>query len=192
MQLSMLKYAVVALAAHTSGVLSQSTPAQVVANIKSLTNKSKALQAPANDISLISGPLIVVGQGPFPKIILGFSDIVSTATAALPAMQVMPPVPPGTDSDLIFDAFREFVYVHQVLLNILIGKAGLFTVVPLIGAPVAAALRAIEGVVDKAAFTLINNVQSRAGDIQDEAGKLKGSLSTSIEKYQGLTKGSLL
>jgi hypothetical protein len=44
--------------------------------------------------------------------------------------------------------FLQFVRVHQVLLNILIGKAGLFQTVPFIGAPVAAVLRQIEGVVD--------------------------------------------
>jgi hypothetical protein len=63
-------------------------------------------------------------------------------------MQGMAPVPAGAPSDAIFDAFREFVRVHQVLLNILIGKAGLFTVVPIIGQPVAAVLRQVEAIVD--------------------------------------------
>lgn len=45
----------------------------------------------------------------------------------------------------------QFVRVHQILLNILIGKAGLFNTVPLIGAPVAAILRQIEKVVDVSA-----------------------------------------
>jgi len=43
---------------------------------------------------------------------------------------------------------QQFVAVHQALLNILIGKAGLFNTVPLIGTPVATALRGVEGVVD--------------------------------------------
>lgn len=38
--------------------------------------------------------------------------------------------------------------VHQELLNVLIGKAGLFNTVPFIGQPVAAVLRAVESVVD--------------------------------------------
>jgi len=42
----------------------------------------------------------------------------------------------------------QFVRTHQVLLNILIGKAGLFDTIPVIGAPVAAVLRQIEAVVD--------------------------------------------
>lgn len=61
------------------------------------------------------------------------------------------PITNVNDGTAIFDAFREFVRVHQVLLNILIGKAGLFNTVPFIGAPVAAVLRQIEGVVDVSA-----------------------------------------
>jgi Family of unknown function len=43
---------------------------------------------------------------------------------------------------------KKFITVHQQLLSILIGKAGLFSDVPFIGAPVAQALREIESVVD--------------------------------------------
>ncbi len=42
----------------------------------------------------------------------------------------------------------KFVRVHQALLNILIGKSGLFSTVPFIGQPIAAILRQIETVVD--------------------------------------------
>jgi hypothetical protein len=88
-------------------VAAQLSPAQVVSNIRTLTQKSQALQAPAQSITIINGPLIVIGQGPFPQIITGFTDIVSTATTAIAQMQGMPPVPAGADSDAIFDAFRE-------------------------------------------------------------------------------------
>lgn len=63
-------------------------------------------------------------------------------------MKGMPPVPAGAQSDAIFEAFREFVRIHQMLLNVLIGKAGLFSTLPLIGAPIAAVLRQVESVVD--------------------------------------------
>jgi hypothetical protein len=63
-------------------------------------------------------------------------------------MQGDPTITNESDSDAIFDAFRTFVTVHQQLLNILIGKAGLFNTVPFIGQPVAAVLRQLEGVVD--------------------------------------------
>lgn len=81
-------------------------------------------------------------------IIAGFADIVQTATVAIATMQDTPPITDVADGTAIFNAFREFVRVHQVLLNILIGKAGLFNTVPLVGQPVAGVLRQIEGVVD--------------------------------------------
>lgn len=66
MQFSMLKFAVAALAVCSDAVLGQTTPAQVVSNIEMVTQKSQALQAPARSITIINGPLIAVGQGPFP------------------------------------------------------------------------------------------------------------------------------
>ena len=168
-------------------IAAQITPAQVVSNIRMVTQKSQALQAPAQSITIINGPLIVIGQGPFPQIITGFTDIVSTATTAIAQMQGMPPVPAGADSDAIFDAFREFVRVHQALLNILIGKAGLFQTVPFIGQPLAAVLRQIENVVDTIAFGLIDAVESRASDLQREANSLDGTLTICINSYEGLS-----
>lgn len=92
-----------------------------------------------------------------------------------------------------------------MLLNILIGKAGLFQTVPFIGQPVAAVLRQIEGGVDvrypffgsfdhsdfDAAQTianmLIDTVESRAKDLQAQASSLTGTLEVCIEKYEGLS-----
>ncbi|KAI1858562.1 hypothetical protein JX265_010655 [Neoarthrinium moseri] len=162
------------------------TPADVVNNINMLTEKSQALQAPAQSLTIVNGPLVVAGQGPFPQIITGFTDIVSTGSAALASMQGMEPIPAGTESDDVFDAFREFVRIHQQLLNILIGKAGLFQTVPFIGAPVAAVLRQIEAIVDTLAFALIDQVESRATDLQNQAGSLGMTVQTAIQQYEGL------
>ncbi|KAF5845933.1 hypothetical protein GGP41_008446 [Bipolaris sorokiniana] len=80
-----------------------------------------------------------------------------------------------------------FVRVHQVLLNILIGKAGLFTTIPFIGQPVAAVLRQVEGVVDTIAFGIIDLVESRAADLQREANNLGATLDICINSYDGLS-----
>ena len=42
----------------------------------------------------------------------------------------------------------QFVRVNQALLNILIGKAGLCSSMPMVGAPIAQQLRSIEAVFD--------------------------------------------
>jgi len=98
---------ITAALALAAPIAAQATPAQVVENINLLTEKSQALQKPAQSIDLINGPLIVVGLGPFPQIITGFTDIVTTTTTALAQMKGMPAVPAGAESDAIFDAFRE-------------------------------------------------------------------------------------
>ncbi|TLS22530.1 uncharacterized protein PpBr36_09791 [Pyricularia pennisetigena] len=187
MQFSFAKLAVAALAIGSNAVQAALTPAQMVSNIKMVTAKSQALQAPAQTISVINGPLIVIGQGPFPQIIAGFTDIISTVTTALAQMDGSAPVPAGADSDAIFEAFREFVRVHQALLNILIGKAGLFNTVPFIGQPVAQVLRSLEAVVDTIAFSIIDLVQSRSTDLTREANSLSTTLTTCINSYDGLS-----
>jgi hypothetical protein len=65
MRFSILNSVVAALAVCSSAV-AQLTPAQAVDNIRSLTTKSQALQAPAQSITIVNGPLVVIGLGPFP------------------------------------------------------------------------------------------------------------------------------
>ncbi|KAF7528766.1 hypothetical protein G7054_g10077 [Neopestalotiopsis clavispora] len=185
MQLSISKFAVAALGLSNI-VAAALTPAQIVDNINIITAKSQALQVPATSITLTNGPLIVVGLGPFPPIIAGFADIVRVVTSDIALMQGTPQVTAAAEVKAIADAFREFVRVHQVLLNILIGKAGLFTVVPLIGAPVSAVLRQIEGVVDSIAFSLIAIVEGTANDIAVQRQSLDGTINVSITTYNGL------
>ena len=127
---------------------SSSTIATNQATVSTTATSIAAARTGRRSITIVNGPLIIVGQGPFPQIIAGFTDIISTATTAIAQMQGTPPVTTQADASAIADAFREFVRVHQVLLNILIGKAGLFQTVPFIGQPVAAVLRQIESVVD--------------------------------------------
>ncbi|KAI0487408.1 UVI-1 [Xylaria cf. heliscus] len=162
------------------------TPAQIADSLKRVTDQSQNLQAPAQSITIVNAPLIVVGQGPFPVIIQGFTDIVTTATAAIAQFDGTAPITDEADATLVFNAFRAFVRVHQELLNILIGKAGILTSIPVVGPPVAAALRSIEGVVDTIAITLINLIESRAQDLQSEANSLGGTLDLAIQKYTGI------
>ncbi|KAI8625350.1 hypothetical protein F5Y19DRAFT_450410 [Xylariaceae sp. FL1651] len=191
-------FAPVAMAATA---FAAATPQQVADSINSLTQKSQALQNPAQSITLINAPLIVIGQGPFPQLITGFTDIVSTATVLVSQLQGFGPVQKravhardfsveerglearGPDADLIFNAFRGFVRVHQELLNILIGKAGILEKVPVVGQPVATVLRQVEGVVDTIAITLINTVESRSKDLEAEANSLGNTLDLTIQKY---------
>jgi hypothetical protein len=49
-----------------SNVAAQLTATQVVNNLNKITTLSQNLQSPANSINILSGPLFLIGQGPFP------------------------------------------------------------------------------------------------------------------------------
>ncbi|KAI0447167.1 UVI-1 [Xylaria telfairii] len=162
------------------------TPAQIADSLKRVTTQSQQLQGPAQSITIVNAPLIIIGQGPFPTIIQGFTEIVSTATVTISQLDGTAPITNDADATLIFDAFRAFVRVHQELLNILIGKAGILTKVPFIGQPVATVLRSVESVVDTIAISLIDLVESRTKDLQSEANNLGSTLDLAIQTYSGL------
>lgn len=42
------------------------TPTQIADGVRFLTKEANDLQAPAQSITLINAPLIIIGQGPFP------------------------------------------------------------------------------------------------------------------------------
>lgn len=58
--ISLPKLFTAALAA-TSVVIAAATPQQIADGIKSLTQKSQALQGPAKTITIVNAPLIVIG-----------------------------------------------------------------------------------------------------------------------------------
>ncbi|KAI0912218.1 UVI-1 [Ustulina deusta] len=170
-----------------STAMASLSPSQIADSIKQVTIISQNLQAPANSITLVNAPLIIIGQGPFPQIIAGFTQIVTVVGATITSMDGTQPVSSQADADLIFNAFRGFVRVHQQLLNILIGKSGILTSIPLVGQPVAAVLRQVEGVVDTIAIALIDIAEARAQDLESEANNLGGTLDLAIQKYQGIS-----
>jgi hypothetical protein len=169
----MIRSAVAALAFCSNTVLGALTTEQIVANLNTLTTKSQDLQAPAESITAVNGPLIVVGQGPFPvsdpisllqvtnktsglltydhtlqEIIRGFVDIVNTGSNDAQELQGTDAITNADDADSVYTAFRDFALVHEKLLNTLTGKAALFSDVPFIGQPIAAVLRQDESVID--------------------------------------------
>ncbi|RYC61846.1 hypothetical protein CHU98_g4343 [Xylaria longipes] len=163
------------------------SPTQIADGLRKITDQSRNLQGPAQSITIVNAPLIVIGQGPFPTIIKGFTEIVSTATATITQLNGTPTITNDADVALVFNAFRAFVRVHQELLNILIGKAGILTKVPFIGQPVATVLRKVEVAVDTVGITLISVCESKAQDIQSEANSLGGTLDLAIQQYNGIS-----
>jgi len=157
--------AITSALALATGIAAQATPTQVVADIESLTTKTLALQPQADMITLVNGPLIIIGQGPFPKLIQGFVDIVQTGSNSIQSQKASRPVPAGADADAITKAWtrvrflrgvarrltltkKQFSTAHSKLLNTMTQKAKLLNTVPLVGAPIAAVLRQDDGMID--------------------------------------------
>ncbi|OAA45358.1 hypothetical protein ISF_09591 [Cordyceps fumosorosea ARSEF 2679] len=166
------------------------TPQQIADGINSITHKMAALQAPGQSITIVNAPLIVIGQGPFPTIIAGFNDIVSTATV-LAGQIGSRPERRATDAGqeggvAVADAYRTLTRVSQATLNILIGKAGLLQHVPVVGPPVASVLRGVEATFDSIAIGLINTFPSEAKELESNANSLGATLDLAIQKYEGL------
>lgn len=88
-------------------IAAQISPKQLVENINAVTQKSQDLQDPAQRITLVNGPLIVVGQGPFPEIIRGLTEIVSLTGTTVAQLRGAPTIPAGEPSDAVFEAFRD-------------------------------------------------------------------------------------
>ncbi|KEZ44983.1 hypothetical protein SAPIO_CDS2369 [Scedosporium apiospermum] len=188
MRFSILKSVVTAMALTVTTVLGNLAPQQIVDGLDSLTAKAVALQPVAQSITILNAPLIVIGQGPFPQLIAGFADIASTGNALISQMDGQEPVQPGPSED-VYNAVRRLVQTYQALLNILIGKAGLLERIPIIGEPVAASLRGVQGALDSIFITLINVVESRANDITSQANSLENTLDLTIGKYQSIASG---
>ncbi|KAI0201826.1 UVI-1 [Astrocystis sublimbata] len=156
------------------------TASQIVDHIGTLTTKSHDLQSVAQSISMVNAPLIVIGQGPYPQIIQGLADIVSTATNF---SSTLPPTTDEADATKILDAYRNFVKVHQELLNILIAKGGMVSSIPPVNQPMSAILRTEESALDSFAFSLIDSVQPKSEDLQKEANSLSATLEQATQAY---------
>jgi hypothetical protein len=61
-----LRSLVAGAALMAAPIMAALTPAQIADGLKSLTVKSQALQGPAQSITIVNAPLIIIGQGPLP------------------------------------------------------------------------------------------------------------------------------
>lgn len=89
-----------------SSAMAALSPQQIADGLKTITDQSAAIKNPAQSITIVNAPLIVIGQGPFPQIISGFTKIVTTATVTISQLDGTQPITSEADATLVFDAFR--------------------------------------------------------------------------------------
>ncbi|KAH8590127.1 hypothetical protein B0O99DRAFT_745433 [Bisporella sp. PMI_857] len=131
------------------------TAIKVTGSINAIAELSLDLTKVAKSITL--GPLgLPLGAGGFGNLVVGFQKIITTATGALKGTSKPSKSFTKGEQQEVCKAFRNFVKIHQELLDVVIGKGGILTLLG--GAPVAAVLRVLEGVVDTIALQIISLV----------------------------------
>jgi len=161
-------------------------PSDIVSDLKTFTQKAQAIQGPAQSISIINGPLLVIGLGPFPSVIRAYVDLVTTMSNSLANMQGLSPIK-GSEADDVFNAYRDFARVNEYTFQILTGKAGLFQTVPIIGQPMIAILSQVEQIYDVYTFAMIDALPSHAADVQGLASSLDAAEDVVIQAYTYLS-----
>ncbi|KAI1499739.1 hypothetical protein F5X99DRAFT_410782 [Biscogniauxia marginata] len=165
--------AVLSVVSHAQAQLSD---VEIVGNINAVTDLSADTQLIAAGITYQNVP----DRGP--KTIDNFRGIADLVTKDISGMsgQNVPPAVEGQTK--ICEAFRNFVIVHQQLLDTVISKRGFlsqseYTV------PIAQVLLAIEGGVDTHAFETIDLVPTCSGGFNEDKLSLDAKLKLAIEVY---------
>lgn len=139
----------------------------------------KQLNAPCNQLNILSGPLLLVGQGPWPTIITGFTNIVSTLTAGMSQGTAL--------ENLQKNDIDQFTTLTQALLNCLIGKSNLLSHAPFVAQPVTAALKTLEATVDATFFTIMNSQnQELSGHANETHDSLNQTFESAISAFDNL------
>jgi hypothetical protein len=93
------------------------------------------------------------------------------------------------DAQLVVQALTTFVQVHQALLQVIIGKHGLLTLVPFFE-PIRLALVNLEAAIDTLAFDLIGLIPTQQPAANAQFASLSVTLTTAITTYSPILQAS--
>jgi len=149
--------------------------------IKKVTELSDNLRKETEKINNFNAPK----QGY--KIAEGFSVIIKTvieaSTALAPGTSAANPSPLDDDAaKLVVKTLTTFVQVHQALLNTVIGKHGLLTLIPFFE-PIRLALVQLEIVVDTFAYNLIGLIPTQEPAATKQVASLDVTIKDAVNTY---------
>ncbi|KAH8147611.1 uncharacterized protein LAJ45_08439 [Morchella importuna] len=167
-------------------VAAQATPAQqIVQAFKEITTLSDNLRIDTQKINLINAPLqgYKIAQG-FAAIItrVGQASAMLSGGSSRKTRRQMAPLA-DADAQLVVGALTTFVQVHQALLNVVIGKHGLLTLIPFFE-PIRQALVSLEATVDTFAFYLIAMIPTQKPAADTQFGSLTVTVKFAITTYE--------
>ncbi|PIL27611.1 hypothetical protein GSI_10763 [Ganoderma sinense ZZ0214-1] len=157
------------------GTMAQ-TPDQVITAINSFITASRNLNSEVTPLNAVTFPTMgfIIADG--------FNNITSAVNTFNGEFSPATPAYPDDAAVAVVDVLTTFVEVHQDLLNVVIGKHSLAAMFALT-APIAAALRALEGVVDTFAFALINLIPTESSPATDQVNALSATFTAAIGTY---------
>ncbi|KAL7282947.1 hypothetical protein ACG7TL_002365 [Trametes sanguinea] len=158
-----------------------SVVAQGASAIVSGINQVTQLSANARDVT--NSITITTAATEFPVLVNDFNVIINTVSGLAQTLQEAEGNPlDDNDAQLVVDALTTFVNVHKALLDAVIGKHSLaaqffFT------APIAAALRSLEAIIDAFATALIALIPTQAPQANAQFTSLSDTLNLAITTY---------
>ncbi|KAM0271964.1 hypothetical protein ACHAQH_008871 [Verticillium albo-atrum] len=155
------------------------TPQTVVKSIETVTDLSQDANDLLTDLSPVNLFSIV------PKALNNIREIAMAVTddVSMIANADVSDAFPEDGQNQICEVFRDFVRVHQALLETVIGKTSFLSNTPFI-APVTAVLRAIEGGVDDLAFGIIDLVPTCEDGLKDDKKDLDESFKKTFSELE--------
>ncbi|KAG6552782.1 hypothetical protein Mapa_005730 [Marchantia paleacea] len=167
------------------------TTEKIIEGLKTVTDMSDQLRVATEKINIFNA----AQQGVV--IATGFTTIIQKVSEGIVRVDRVTSGPlPDADAQLVVDALTTFVKVHQALLNVVIGKHGIVTMVPFFE-PIRLALVSLEAVIDRLAFDLIAliptqkdsaTIQFQRLDVTLEAAK--NTYSYTVESASDVKTGS--
>ncbi|PTQ35235.1 hypothetical protein MARPO_0073s0099 [Marchantia polymorpha] len=119
------------------------TREKIVEGLKTVTDMSDQLRVATQKINIFNAPQ----QGAV--IASGFATIIQKVSEGIVRVDRVTSGPlPDADAQLVVDALTTFVQVHQALLNVVIGKHGILTMIPFFE-PIRMSLVSLEAVIDR-------------------------------------------
>ncbi|CRK24407.1 hypothetical protein HYQ45_014197 [Verticillium longisporum] len=146
-----------------------------IADVSKQTNDIAVQINPFNPISLITA---------VPRVIINFKDITTTVASKilmLRGIRLDEPFPVNGQLQ-VCGAFRNFVKIHQALLNTIIGRSG-FLVRTGFGGPLAGVLRLLEGGVDQLALLIIGFVPTCAAGAEQDRKALDQTFDLTLQRF---------
>ncbi|BBN07810.1 hypothetical protein Mp_4g06550 [Marchantia polymorpha subsp. ruderalis] len=165
------------LASAESDAALTATTEKIVEGLKTVTDMSDQLRVATQKINIFNAPQ----QGAV--IASGFATIIQKVSEGIVRVDRVTSGPlPDADAQVVVDALTTFVQVHQALLNVVIGKHGILTMIPFFE-PIRVALVSLEGVIDRLAFDLIALIPTQKSSATIQFQKLDVTLKDAEDTY---------